>query len=66
MLFIQFLKANVSEFFAKVKPSTVNVFIKIKHYFVKINLQSPIESYQLITFANHRQTGSVVKVVLLL
>ncbi len=39
-----------------VEPSTLNVFIKIKHHFVKINLQSPRESYQPITFANHHQT----------
>ncbi len=36
-----------------VEPSTLNVFIKIKHNFVKINLKSPTESYQPITFANH-------------
>ncbi len=36
------------------EPSTLDVFIKIKHHFIKINLQSPTGSYQLITFANNR------------
>ncbi len=34
-----------------VEPLILNLFIKIKHHFVKINLQSPTESYQLITLA---------------
>ncbi len=39
-----------------VELSTLNVYIKIKHHFLKINLQSPTctvitESFQLITFA---------------
>ncbi len=38
-----------------VERSILNVFIEIKHYFVKINLQSSTESYQLITFANRHQ-----------
>ncbi len=41
-----------------VEPSILNVFIKIKHHFVKINLQSSTESYQPITFANRRQVWS--------
>ncbi len=36
----------------------LDVFIKMKHRFVNINLQYPTESYQLITFANHHRTGS--------
>ncbi len=42
-----------------VEPSILNVFIKIKQHFVKINLQSPTESYQQIPFANHRQVWSI-------
>ncbi len=38
-----------------IEPSILNVFVKIKHHFVKINLQSSTESYQPITFANHSQ-----------
>ncbi len=34
-----------------VEPLTLNVFIKVKHHVVKINLQSPTECYQPITFA---------------
>ncbi len=41
-----------------IETSILNVFIKIRHHFVKINLQSPTESYQLITFAICRRTGS--------
>ncbi len=42
-----------------VEPSILNVFIKIKHHFVKINLQSSTESYQPITFANRHQVWSI-------
>ncbi len=41
-----------------VEPLILNVFIKIKHHFVKVNLQSPTESYQPITSAICRQTGT--------
>ncbi len=42
-----------------VEPLILNVFIKIKHHFVKINLQSSTESCQPITFANRRQVWSI-------
>ncbi len=41
-----------------IEPSILKVFIKIKHHFVKINLQSPTESYEPFTFAICRRTGS--------
>ncbi len=41
------------------EPSILNVFINIKHHFIKINLQLSTESYQLITFANRRQVWSI-------
>ncbi len=41
-----------------IETSILNGFIKIRHHFVKINQQSPTESYQLITFAICRRTGS--------
>ncbi len=34
------------------EPSILNVFIKIKHHFGKINFKLSTESYQPITFAN--------------
>ncbi len=61
------LIVNISEFLAAknslewvlmVKSLILNVFINIKHHFVKINLQSPSESYQPITFAICPRTGS--------
>ncbi len=42
-----------------VEPSILNVFIKLKQHFVKINLQSSTESYQPITFANRHQVWSI-------
>ncbi len=47
-----------------VETSILNVFIKIKHHFVKITLQSPTcviatEYYEAITFANRRQVWGI-------
>ncbi len=42
-----------------VEPSIFNVFIKIKHHLVKINLLFSTDSNQLITFANHHQVWNI-------
>ncbi len=48
-----------------VEPLILIVFIKIKHHFVKINLKSSKESYQLITFANrHTLAKTLPKITL--
>ncbi len=58
----KFLSAKVAKNSPKwalmVEPSILNVFIKIKHHFVKINLHSSRESYQPITFTICCQTGN--------
>ncbi len=55
---LRVMAKNSLKWVLMVEPWILNVFIKIKYHFVKINLQSPTESYQLITFAICCWTGS--------